>query len=567
MRMTRGKLFAGALALLALIFFLSLFFIDRRDAANLASGPVDGEAALTGEAKSASGPGDDVSAARESIDFVRAGALLNEGFKQFRALETARYTEQAAQIVCQGIGIFAGADASGQKERGAEKSGRLADPLIDPDKGAGEPTDDGTEGVHKGTVARGDTLANILGQTSDGNVQHYLGAAAKVFSLRSFREGQPFVVVTDAASGRIKRFEYEIDGRRRLVVEGEDQPRASLEEIEYTTLLDVADGVITDNLFQAVADIGESPQLALKLVDLFGSEINFIKDMQPGDSFTVLLEKRYRDGEYKGYGRIMGASFTNRGKTYEAYLFRDGGKAEYFNARGENLHKTLLQSPLAFTRITSSFTHSRKHPILKTHRPHLGVDYGAPHGTPVKAVGDGEVTQLGWAGGYGNQIVLKHSAGLESMYAHLSGFARGLRKGQRVRQGQVIGFVGSTGMSTGPHLDFRLRQKGVFINPVKAINPRGAPVSAGRMQAFKNTANLVQEFIRGKRPLADYRIDSLVSPIVPSESGKTVANAPAAKKQAKKNLRNNMKKVAPGKKTASGQARKQKNGTRKQKKK
>ena len=185
------------------------------------------------------------------------------------------------------------------------------------------------------------------------------------------------------------------------------------------------------------------------------------------------MEKRYRDGEYKGYGRVLAAHFTNTGTTYEAYLFRDGkNRPQHYNAKGENLRKTLLQAPLAFTRVTSRFSHNRKHPILGYSRPHLGVDYGAPTGTPVKAVGDGVVTRRSWAGGYGNQVIIKHSAGLESMYSHLSGYAAPAQRSARA-PGQVIGFVGARALSSGPHLDFRLRQNGKFVNPAKAINPRG----------------------------------------------------------------------------------------------
>ncbi len=285
-----------------------------------------------------------------------------------------------------------------------------------------------------------------------------------------------------------------------------------------------------------MADIGENPHLALKLVDLFGSEINFIRDLREGDSFSVLIEKRFRDGEYKGYGRILAARFTNQGKTYEAYLFNDGSGQQYYNRKGENLKKTLLQSPLAFTRITSRFSHNRKHPILGKTIPHLGVDYGAPTGTPVKAVGEGVVTKRGWGGGYGNQIIVRHVAGLESMYAHLSGFARGLKEGTKVRQGQVIGFVGSTGLSTGPHLDFRLRQKGVFIDPTKAINPRGASVTPKRMAEFRQTVEKELALLEGRKALAGYKVDSLVPDRAIVEKEKPEAR-PAKKSQPRRQAR------------------------------
>lgn len=366
-------------------------------------------------------------------------------------------------------------------------------------------------GIIQGKVEKGATLADVLENAGTGSIRNYVNAAARVFPLRSFRAGQPYTVVTDPVTGRISRFEYEVDDKNRLVVEGDEHPRARMEEIKYVTLLETCEGVIDDSLFRAVADIGENPQLALRLVDLFGSEINFLRNIQPGDTFSVLIEKHFREGEYHGYGRILAARFTNRGKTYEAWLFRDGsGNLNYYNSRGENLKKALLMSPLAVTRLTSQFTHSRRHPILGGMRPHLGVDYAAPIGTPVKAVGEGVVTRRGWSGGYGNQIILQHESGLESMYAHLSGFARGLSVGQKVRQGQVIGFVGSTGMSTGPHLDFRLRLNGEFINPTKAINPRYNPVSGSLMAEFKKVMHREKAYLEGAKLPEKYALNSIV---------------------------------------------------------
>lgn len=371
------------------------------------------------------------------------------------------------------------------------------------------------KGIVRGTIEKGDTVSKILGNVAQKGVQAYIVAMEKVFSARAFRDGQPYLVATDPASGQLTRFEYEIDSRRRLVVEGTDAPEARVEAIDYTVLLASVSAVLGDSLFQTVADMGESPQIALSLAGIFASEINFIRDIQAGDSFSLLVEKRYRDGEYRGYGRILAAHFTCKGKTFEAYLFRDGdGPANYYNQKGENLRKSFLQAPLAFTRITSRFSHSRKHPILGYSRPHPGVDYAAPTGTPVKAVGEGVVAQRGWSGGYGNQVIVRHPGGLESMYSHLSGYARGLKKGQKVRQGEVIGFVGSTGLSTGPHLDFRLRQNGTFINPATAVNPRGAPVSAKAREAFEKTMQRELALLKGLEPLSPYTVESIVPDVV-----------------------------------------------------
>lgn len=371
----------------------------------------------------------------------------------------------------------------------------------------------------KGTINKGDTVGKLLSEVADNNmVQDYIDATRRVFPLTAFRAGQPYVLVYDPVNGGVKRFEYEIDTKRRLVVEGE-QPAARVEVIEYDTRLVHVQARIDANLFQSVADIGESPNLAITLANLFGWEINFIRDLQEGDSFNVLVEKLYREGKFRGYGRVLGATFTNKGKTYEAFLFHNGeSSTQHFNAKGENLKKVLLQSPLSFTRLTSRFTHSRKHPIYGDRRPHLGVDYGAPTGTPVKAVGEGTVTIRGWVGGYGNQVVLRHAAGLESMYSHLSGFARGLQKGTKVRQGQVIAYVGSTGQSTGPHLDFRLKQHNKFIDPTKAVNPRSASVYSKYATAFAQRKTLVREYFEGIRPLQDYDTAMISSPAVAREA-------------------------------------------------
>lgn len=387
-------------------------------------------------------------------------------------------------------------------------------------------------GVVQGKVEKGDTIAGLLDKAGIGPSRQFANAAANVFNLKSFRAGQPYAIFTDPATGRIRRFEYEVNDSRRLIVEGDERPQARIEDIEYVTLLESCEGVIDDSLFQAVADIGENPALALKLVELFGSEINFIRDIQEGDSFSALIEKRYREGEYRGYGRILAARFTNRGKTYEAWMFRDpDGNLNYYNSKGENLKKTLLMAPLAVTRLSSKFTHTRRHPILGGIRPHLGVDYAAPTGTPVKAVGNGTVTAKGWNGGYGNQIIVKHGAGLESMYSHLSGYAAGIREGQKVRQGQVIGFVGSTGISTGPHLDFRLRQGGEFINPTKAINPRGAPVDSSLMATFQKVRDLEKSYLEGKTAPEKYELDSIVPAQVSLPKSRVVQEGPRRTKR------------------------------------
>ena len=322
----------------------------------------------------------------------------------------------------------------------------------------------------------------------------------------NLRTGQPYTLVCSPDGRDMERFEYEINDRKKLIVTKTDEGLvAHVEPIVYDFSLVRVSGTIRSSLFETLASTGESPILAVRIADIFGSEINFIKDLREGDSFSLLIEKRFRENEFKGYGKVLGATFTNQGKTYEAYNFATEDGEAFFNAKGESLKKTLLKAPLAFTRISSGYSMNRKHPIFKTHKPHQGVDYAAPTGTPVKAVGDGTIEKAGWGNGFGNMVILKHSGGLESMYSHLSGFASGAKRGARVRQGQVIGYVGATGYATGPHLDFRLKQNGKYVNPAKVVAPRGGSIPRNRMNDFKNRKALIGEYLSGKRSLSDYK--------------------------------------------------------------
>jgi len=363
-------------------------------------------------------------------------------------------------------------------------------------------SEDGTKEIISGTVAQGDTAAKLLGSA----VHDIIQAARKYHSLANIRSGQPYTVVRDRETQALERFEYEIDAHRKLVVEGNgDGFTSRVESIVYDVQLTLLQGIVESSLFQSVAALGESPSLAIVVADVFRWDVDFIRDVQDGDRFSILVEKRYRDGQFKHYGRVLGATFTNKGTLFEAFLFRGvSGHASHYSAKGESLRKVLLKAPLAFTRITSGYSMGRKHPIFHDVRPHEGVDYAAPTGTPIKAVGDGVVSRKGWQGGYGNTISIRHGAGLESQYGHMSGYARGLTAGTRVRQGQVIGFVGMTGWATGPHLDFRLKQHGRFINPTKAINPREDSIAPGQMKEFAARKTQIRNFFSGEIPLYLY---------------------------------------------------------------
>ena len=244
-------------------------------------------------------------------------------------------------------------------------------------------------------------------------------------------------------------------------------------------------GRVGDSLFNAVTDAGERPELALALADIFAWDIDFNTETQSGDTFRLVVEKkRYTNGQLAAYGRILLAEYTNAGHRYRAVLFHDAqGHPAYYGPDGKALKKAFLRSPLPFAApVTSHFSYDRFHPILKIHRPHLGTDYGAPEGTPVQTIGSGHVVFAGMKGGEGNIVQVRHSNGYETMYMHLSRIL--VRNGQPVAQGQRIGLVGHTGLATGPHLDFRIKQNGQFRNFESLKLPPADPVARSQMAEF-----------------------------------------------------------------------------------
>jgi murein DD-endopeptidase MepM/ murein hydrolase activator NlpD len=251
--------------------------------------------------------------------------------------------------------------------------------------------------------------------------------------------------------------------------------------------------VINSSLFEAVEAAGGHDQTAVALADIFGWDIDFVLDVQPGDSFVVSYQELYQDGVYVKDGPIQAASFTNAGKQYRAVRYVDPeGGAHYYTPDGRSMHKAFLRAPLEFTRISSGFNSARKHPILNLIRAHKGVDYAAPIGTPVRASGDGRVAYVGPKGGYGNVVEIDHSRGIVTVYGHLSRFARGLRTGEHVNQGSVIAYVGMTGLATGPHLHYEFRINGVFKNPQTVSLPDAGPIEARWREDFlERTAPLL----------------------------------------------------------------------------
>jgi len=268
-------------------------------------------------------------------------------------------------------------------------------------------------------------------------------------------------------------------------------------------------GKIQSSLFEAMETAGEQDTLTLAFAEILAWEIDFYMDVREGDRFSVIVEKLYKGKEFIDYGTVHGVTYAGQERTITGIRYRD----DYYDENGRSLKKAFLKSPLRFNRISSRFSRSRRHPILGGLRPHYGVDYAAPVGTPVWAVGDGKVVTCGWNGGYGRQVVLRHMNGYMTYYGHLSRFGPGIRNGKQVDQKQVIGYVGSTGLSTGPHLDYRLAKDGLFRNPLKETFPTGVPIRQGEMD----------DFLKRRDELLSWLRDSNLSPSsVPSAQGKTL---------------------------------------------
>jgi len=363
--------------------------------------------------------------------------------------------------------------------------------------------------VHEGTIQPGDTITALLADFfSPAEIQNLSQKSRDVFPLSRICAGQPYKVCL--LDGGFERFEYDIDRSEQLIItlpaeEGFDVSRVP---IDYTVETDLVRGTIQSNLFEAVTESEESAELALALADIFAWDVDFIRDIRVGDSFLALVEKRFRDGKPAGYGDILAAEFVNQGQTYRAIRFQDGDNPpSYYDPEGNSLRKALLKAPLSFTRISSGFSMKRFHPITKTWKAHPAIDYAAPTGTPIKTVGDGTIIRIGYTRGNGNFIKVRHHSSLETMYLHMSRFAKGMKQGKKVAQGQTIGYVGSTGLATGPHLCFRMFQNGAPVNPQRIKAKPAAPVSAAHQADFKKLAAPLLARLSGEIPTLEARAD------------------------------------------------------------
>jgi murein DD-endopeptidase MepM/ murein hydrolase activator NlpD len=276
------------------------------------------------------------------------------------------------------------------------------------------------------------------------------------------------------ANGELQALKFEPDLTTTLLVTAENgNYRSKTVVTELETRVHVTTGVVRDSLFQAGVDAGLSDNLIMRFASIYAWDIDFALELRAGDYFKIVYEEHYKEGRKVGEGPILVTEFNNRGKNYKAARYvSPEGEAGFYNEQGYSMRKAFLRTPLKFNRISSRFSLSRKHPILNRIRAHRGVDYAAPSGTPVKATGDGTVVSIGRNGGYGNTIVLRHAGVYQTVYAHLLGYARGLKRGVHVEQGEVIGYVGKTGLATGPHLHYEFRVNGVHKDPLTVDLPK-----------------------------------------------------------------------------------------------
>lgn len=344
-------------------------------------------------------------------------------------------------------------------------------------------------------IQRGDTIGSLLNRLhiEDTAAINFLRSAKDAKTLYQLVPGRSVRAKT-GANGELIALRYIASDNTQLTVDREGEAfKASEQAAPLEARIIMKSGEIRSSLFGATDAAGVPDAISTQMAEVFSSDIDFHLDIRKGDRFAVVYEMLYSNGEPVKAGRVLAAEFVNQGKAYRAMYFKDReGREGYYTPEGNNLRKAFLRSPLEFSRITSGFTKARFHPVLKTWRAHKGVDYGAPTGTRVRATADGTIALAGKQSGYGNIVIIQHKGSFSTAYGHLSAFAKGMHRGARVNQGDVIGYVGSTGMATGPHLHYEFRVAGVQRNPLTVPMPQSFPIAAH----FKS------DFLAQARPLS-----------------------------------------------------------------
>jgi len=338
--------------------------------------------------------------------------------------------------------------------------------------------------VVEGQIKSGQNLSVLLNKEgmSGQQVHELVEASHDIFDTRSIRVGNSYTLLRD--SNRVLYWIYEHNPITYYICDFTDSlPEVKRFDRPVTIQLRKMGGVINSSLFQTVLEGGGSQEVAVSLAGVFDWTVDFFS-VQKGDHFKMLYEEKQVDGKPYGMGRILAAEFNHRGKNNLAILFDNGKPMQYYNENGESMRKRYLKAPLEFSRISSRFSMRRFHPVLKSYRAHLGTDYAAPTGTPIRSIGDGTVLEAGYRGGNGNFVKIKHNKTHTTGYLHMSRIASGIRSGSRVSQGQLIGYVGSTGLATGPHLCFRFWENGTQVDPRRIQTPAADPLPAAQKPAY-----------------------------------------------------------------------------------
>lgn len=344
--------------------------------------------------------------------------------------------------------------------------------------------------LSEGVIRNGDTLDIILRRTGMSSSQShaFVTSLHKVFDTRRVRSGDTYRLWTDN-DGEVLKFGYK---RSPVEIYEAEKDKSGWVAKKVSVPIDKKQasvaGVLQGSLWESFARAGADADLIMGFVDLFSWDIDFAHDSHAGDEFRVIYEVLYADGQPIGNGRILAATYKDNEETHSAVYWNSSEVSGYFDLKGNSIRKSFLRAPLSFNRVTSNFSHARLHPVTHKVRPHLGVDFAAPTGTPVWAVADGTVIKIGRGGGGGNEVGLRHAQSYETYYLHLDRFGKGITVGTRVEQGQVIGYVGSTGLSTGPHLDYRVKRGGQWVNPLKEKFTPGQPVPPASIAEYKTWA-------------------------------------------------------------------------------
>ena len=363
-----------------------------------------------------------------------------------------------------------------------------------------------------GIVRSKDTLDAIFTKHNleKADMSSILVSSKKVYNLANLSIGNVYSFELDKNDSRLMKMRYGIDDNSFIDVSRKEKGFTTEKvDVEFMRKTGTISIHIKDNLFYSMPGTHkEYHKLTLKLAEIYAWDIDFSSDIRNGDTLNILVEELWAGGAFKGFGEILAVEFVNDGRTYNAYRFETDGYADYYDSKGRALRKALLRSPLKFKYISSHFSKRRFHPKLRIYRPHLGIDYAAPTGTPVSAAGNGTVIFSGYKGQNGKMVRIRHNGSYETYYGHLSKIPRKIRKGAKVSQGDIIGYVGSTGLSTGPHLDYRMKHNGQFLNPLKINLPRGKSIPAALISGFKE-----------KVLVLDARLNAITKPVVAS-SGK-----------------------------------------------